>query len=158
MNRCANIFINSIIIPNSIRTTILKWGGVKLGQNVSIAPRFKVNGNNLIIGDNSWIGYDCYISCQEAVVSIGSNVGIASNVRFVTDSHRIGVCEKRCGTNYSNSIQVEDGCWIGTGVIILPGVKIHKGCVIGAGSIVTKNCDADSLYAGNPAIKKKSYG
>ena len=45
---------------------------------------------------------------------------------------------------------IGDGCWIGGGVIILPGVTIGEGCVIGAGSVVTKNIPANSLAVGNP--------
>jgi maltose O-acetyltransferase len=41
------------------------------------------------------------------------------------------------------------------GSIICPGVVIGEGVVVAAGSIVTKNCDANSLYAGNPARKIK---
>lgn len=101
---------------------------------------------------------DLRLMGTKAVVKIGSNVGIAPNVRFVTDLHNIGAHEKRCRSNYSDFIEVEDGCWIGTGFVILPDVTIHKGCVIGARSIVTKDYDTDSLYVGNPAIKKKAYG
>lgn len=47
-------------------------------------------------------------------------------------------------------VTIEDGCWVGGGVIILPGVTIGKGSVIGAGSVVTKSIPADCLAAGNP--------
>jgi len=42
------------------------------------------------------------------------------------------------------------------GVIILPGVTIESGCVIGVGSIVTKNCEANGVYVGNPAKRVKN--
>ena len=38
---------------------------------------------------------------------------------------------------------------------ILKGVTIGDNTVIGAGSVVTKNCDKNSIYAGNPCIKIK---
>ena len=47
-------------------------------------------------------------------------------------------------------VTIGDGCWIGGGVIILPGVTIGEGCVIGAGSVVAKNIPANSLAVGNP--------
>lgn len=45
--------------------------------------------------------------------------------------------------------------FIGVEVIILPGVKVGGNVVVAAGSIVTKNLDSNSVYAGNPARKVK---
>lgn len=46
---------------------------------------------------------------------------------------------------------VDDGTWIGSCSLILPGVHIGKGVIIAAGSVVTKDCEDNCLYAGNPA-------
>ena len=51
----------------------------------------------------------------------------------------------------SSTIKIEKFCWIGTNVIVLPGVTIDEGSVIGAGSIVTHNIPEMAIYAGNPA-------
>lgn len=158
MNKCLDVIMNSAIFPNSIRIAALKRRGARIGNNVYVAHKVRINGKRLVIKDNSWIGYGSYITCREAEVSIGSNVGIASYVIIETDTHQIGPHEKRCGTNQSRPVKIEDGCWIGERTIICPGVTIHEGCVIAAGSVVTKDCEADCLYAGNPAIKKKEYG
>ena len=40
--------------------------------------------------------------------------------------------------------------------IILKGVTIGDGTAVAAGSVVTKSCDSNSLYAGNPAKKIKT--
>ena len=100
-----------------------------------------------------------FIDCNK--ITIGSHVLIASNVQIYTATHPIELSERLipgwtpdqaayfCRT-YALPVTIEDGCWIGGGVIILPGVTIGKGCVIGAGSVVTKNIPADSLAVGNP--------
>jgi maltose O-acetyltransferase len=46
---------------------------------------------------------------------------------------------------------IEDGCWIGAGATILPGVTVRAGCIVASGAIVTKDCEPNGLYAGNPA-------
>ncbi len=46
-------------------------------------------------------------------------------------------------------VHIKHGCWIGGGVIILPGVTIGEGTVIGAGSVVTKDIP-DRVAVGNP--------
>lgn len=46
---------------------------------------------------------------------------------------------------------IEDGCRIGTGVIIYPGVTIAQECVIGVGSVVMKDTIPFGIYWGTPA-------
>ena len=47
---------------------------------------------------------------------------------------------------------------IGTCSAVLPGVMIGEGCAVGAMALVTKSCEAWSLYAGIPCkrIKERS--
>ena len=95
-------------------------------------------------------------------ITIGSNVLIAPNVQLYTATHPIDLDErlapfetedgiKRVRRTYALPITIEDGCWIGGGVIILPGITIGYGSVIGAGSVVTKDIPDDSIAVGNPA-------
>nr|WP_143033346.1 DapH/DapD/GlmU-related protein [Prevotellamassilia timonensis] len=51
---------------------------------------------------------------------------------------------------------IEDDCWIGFNVIILPGVTIGKGSIIGAGAVVTKSIPPYSVAGGVPAKVIKS--
>lgn len=46
---------------------------------------------------------------------------------------------------------VGDDCFIGTRVIIMPGVHIGNQVVVGAGSVVTKDVPDNCIVAGNPA-------
>ena len=48
-------------------------------------------------------------------------------------------------------ICIEDEVWIGTHVIVLPGVTIGKGAIIAAGSVVNKNVPAYEIWGGSPA-------
>lgn len=95
-------------------------------------------------------------------VYIGKNVSIAPNCTFVTCS----------GANNGTSINeipyvsefltkrapivIEDNVWIGTNVTILPGITVGTHSVIGAGSVVTKDVEPFSIYAGVPAKKIRS--
>jgi maltose O-acetyltransferase len=36
---------------------------------------------------------------------------------------------------------------------VMSGIKIEENVVVGYGSVVTKNCEKDFIYAGNPAKK-----
>ena len=48
-------------------------------------------------------------------------------------------------------VVIGDDVWIGSRVIILPGVKIGNGSVIGAGAVVTKDVEPYSVVGGVPA-------
>lgn len=100
-----------------------------------------------------------FIDCNK--ITIGNNVLIAPDVRIYTATHPIELNERLTPMEttkgleyirhtYALAVTIEDGCWIGGGVIILPGVTIGKGSVIGAGSVVTKDIPANSLAVGNP--------
>lgn len=100
-----------------------------------------------------------FVDCNKII--IGNNVLIASNVQLYTSTHPVELSERLvpgwtpesgeyfCRT-YALPITIGNGCWIGGGVIILPGVSIGNGSVIGAGSVVTKDIPDNSLAAGNP--------
>lgn len=55
------------------------------------------------------------------------------------------------GTSFALPIFIEADCWIGAGVVILPGVRIGRGTTVAAGSVVNKNVDPESLVGGVPA-------
>ena len=107
---------------------------------------------NITIGEYSWIGDHCRFHAGKAGLHIGSRVAIAHEVMIITNNHNYQ-------TNYipfdnravSRPIYIGDNVWIGTRVIILPGVKIEEGAIIGAGSVITKSIPKCAIVAGNPA-------
>lgn len=56
----------------------------------------------------------------------------------------------------SQPIVIGNNVWIGAGAIVLPGVTIGDNAVVGAGSVVTKNVEANTVVAGDPAKPIKS--
>ena len=47
-------------------------------------------------------------------------------------------------------VKIGNGVWIGSNVVVLPGVTIGDNTVIGAGSVVTKDIPANVVAVGNP--------
>ena len=143
------------------KTEILKALLGKIGTNVSVGTPFICDyGRNIYLGNNVSINMNCtFVDCN--TITIGDNVLIASNVQLYTAAHPVELEERLipdwkpetgeyfCRT-YARPIWIGNGCWLGGGVIVLPGVTIGDGCVIGAGSVVTKDIPANCLAVGNP--------
>ena len=89
--------------------------------------------------------------CGAGPVSIGRNCDLGQRVNAHTVSHELGDSERRAGTQRMLATSIGDGCWIGAGSTILPGVTIGSGCIVGAGSVVTASCEPDGLCADVPA-------
>jgi acetyltransferase-like isoleucine patch superfamily enzyme len=51
----------------------------------------------------------------------------------------------------SAAVRIEDGAWIGAGVVILKGVTIGAGSIIGAGAVVTRDVAPNQIAIGAPA-------
>ena len=47
-------------------------------------------------------------------------------------------------------VHIGKNCWLGAGVIVLPGVIIGDNTVVGAGSVVTKDLPSNVVAVGNP--------
>ncbi|WP_228373270.1 acyltransferase [Demequina silvatica] len=72
-------------------------------------------------------------------------------VSFITATHEIADSSCRGGRVVSAPVTIEDGCWIGANVTILPGVTVGAGSVIAAGAVVVSTLAPNGLYGGVPA-------
>lgn len=141
---------------------------VTVGENVKIFDF--VNAYGCTIDDNSkvgafveiqknvFIGKNCKISSHSFLcegVNIEDNVFIGHGVMFINDQFPRA-------TNADGSQQTEQdwvvvkthirkGASIGSNATILCGVEIGENALVGAGAVVTKNVDANTVVAGNPA-------
>lgn len=130
------------------RVFLLKMFGAEIGKNVLIRSSVKITYPwKLSIGDNTWIGEDCYIY-NLAQITIGSNVSIAHRNFFNTGGHNY---EKTTFDIFAKPILIEDECWITSEVYISPGVTIGKGAVVGVRSLVFKDLPEGMICYGNPA-------
>lgn len=144
------------LLPERVRPTLMRRAGVAVGNDCVIRSGLAVvGGDSLAIDDASLINRDCFINAS-AGVSVGTQVEIASHVRITTVTHEIGEHSRRAGADRGKPVVIGDGCWLGTGVVVLPGVTIGAGTVISAGAVVAADCEPDSLYAGVPAVLKRS--
>jgi len=146
--RGGNIFFQSF------KNSILVSKNVTLGKNTRITCG---GSGKILIKENVHIDDSTFIMAQEKI-EIGKNSTIAAFC-FITDfNHKfekdnLSVLKQSSTTK---SVSIGDNVWIGTHVVILPGVSIGNRVVIGAGSVVTKDIVSNSIAVGNPAIVIKT--
>jgi maltose O-acetyltransferase len=124
-------------------------GGI--GSNPIIWPPFYCSyGKNTYLGDNVFINYMCTI-LDNNEVRIGNHVMIGPAVQIYTAAHDLQAETRIQGWEIAKKIIIADNVWIGGGAILLPGVKIGRNAVVGSGAVVTRDVEANSVVAGNPA-------
>ncbi|OOG36083.1 galactoside O-acetyltransferase [Rhodanobacter sp. C06] len=159
---------------------LVDFGFKKVGKNVRIARSCTIIGlNNIELGDNVRIdGYCSIIAAGNGFTKIGSFVhiagycglyagsgivledfsGLSAGVRIYTATDDYSgrtltnptVPEKYLGVT-SGPVILMKHVIVGTGSVILPGVTANEGVSVGALSLITKDLDAWSIYAGMPA-------
>ena len=159
-------------------------GFKSVGNNVLIDKNCTIIGlSNISIGSNVRIdGYTTITSSGEGFLNIGSNIHIAGycllassggiNLEdFSAISH--GTKIYSASDDYSGSyltnavvpdkyknikrgtVNLRRHSLVGSSSVILPGVTIGEGTTVGAMSLVSKDLDDWSVYAGVPAKKIK---
>lgn len=140
---------------HSWRVFILRLFGAKIGKSNFIYPSCKI-----------WAPW---LLQTEDVVTVGSGVEIYNPGGVYLSHHSILSQDAYlCGATHDyqtitftyimKPISIEAYAWISAKAIVLPGVTCYEGSILGAGSIASKNLEAWTVYAGNPAkpIKKRT--
>ena len=119
---------------------------LKLGNNIQINDFVHLSAiDSLEIGDNCLLASHIYISDNKHGVYGGEG------------RHSSPDIAPECREYVVAPVKIEKNCWLGEGVIVMPGVTIGEGCVIGAHSVVTKDIPPFSIAAGTPAKVIKQF-
>ena len=102
------------------------------------------------IGRNVSIGLSTLIeTAYPRLVFIGNDVTIGMRV-LIIGHLRDSTVQSRADQRYT--VRIEDGAYVGPGVIVLPNVTIGHGAVVSAGSVVSRSVPPNTLVRGNPAV------
>lgn len=133
------------------RNLLLKEMFAEIGDNCYIEPPFHSNwgGKHVHFGNNVYANFNLTL-VDDTHIYIGDNTMIGPNVTLATAGHPILPELRLKGYQFNMPIHIGKNCWLGTGVIVLPGVSIGDNSVIGAGSVVTKDIPSNVVAYGNP--------
>jgi maltose O-acetyltransferase len=141
-----------------LRGRLYRLAGLDIAPHVFIMGNLNLVGgpaggfyDKLHVGRGTVIGNHVTINV-DAEVRMGTNVSLSPFVRIYTGTHQLGPgSNRRISKVVAKPVLIEDGCWIGLGAMLLPGVTLGHGSVVAAGAVVTEAVPADSYVEGNPA-------
>ena len=133
------------------RQALLKEMFAELGEGCYIEPPFRSNfgGKHVHFGKKVYANFNLTL-VDDTHIYVGDYTMMAPNVILATATHPISPALREKGYQYNLPIHIGKNCWLGAGVIVLPGVTIGDNTVVGAGSVVTKDLPANVVAVGNP--------
>lgn len=138
---------SKLAIKSNVRLsefTLISGGeGVYIGNYVHIANHVSIAGGGILVVEDF--------------------VGVCAGVRIITGSDDITgngipspMVSDEFRSYYRSHVVLKKHSFIGTNVIIHPGVTIGEGAVVASGSLVTKDLEPWGIYMGSPARKVRS--
>ena len=133
------------------RNAIMKEMMGDVGKDCYIEPPFHANwgGKHVHFGDGVYANFG--LTCvDDTHIYVGSHTLFGPNVVLATAGNPMMPELRKHGIQYNMPIHIGENCWLGAGVIVVPGVTIGDNVVIGASSVVTKDIPSNSVAMGTP--------
>ena len=138
------------------------YRGATIGEECLIGNHATVRegaviGNRCVIGQYVCVSYNAELADEVRVQNgtliadgwkIGRGTFVGVNVSTMSDRRRDVVAYEFKGSCHS---EIGERCLIGSGAVILPGLRIGNDVVIGAGALVTKDVPDGATVLGQPA-------
>jgi UDP-2-acetamido-3-amino-2,3-dideoxy-glucuronate N-acetyltransferase len=125
--------------------------GCRIGDETRIGPFVEIQAGAVV-------GARCKIQSHSFIcdgVEIGDEVFVGHGVMFINDNYpRATSASGELLGAEEWTLQpavVERGAAIGTGAIVLGGIRVGAGATIGAGAVITSDVDPGTTVAGVPA-------
>ena len=141
------------------RYEMLKKLFAEVGENCYIESPYFANwgGHHVHLGSNIYANAGLKL-VDDTHIYIGDCTMLGPNVVIATAGHPIDPELRAKGLQYNLPVHIGRNCWLGAGVIVMPGVTIGDNTVIGAGSIVTKDIPSGVVAVGNPCRVMREVG
>lgn len=160
------VYLDNLRLYNEIshvqmdrREAMLRQMFAEVGEGCYIESPFYANfgGHHVHLGNNVYTNFNLTL-VDDTHIYIGDCTMIGPNVTIATAGHPIEPGLRSRGLQYNMPVRIGKNCWLGAGVIVMPGVTIGDNTVIGAGSIVTRDIPANVVAVGNPCRVMRPVG
>jgi galactoside O-acetyltransferase len=142
-----------------LRAQLLKDMFAQIGDGCYIEPPLHANwaGAHVHFGNNVYANFNLTL-VDDTHIYVGDGTMFGPNVVIATAGHPIlPQLRERVG-QFNMPVHIGKNCWLGAGVIVLPGVSIGDNTVVGAGSVVTKDIPANVVAVGSPCRVLREIG
>ncbi len=141
------------------RDAMLKTMFAEIGEGCYVESPFHSNwgGHHVHFGKNVYANFNLTL-VDDTHIYVGDCTMFGPNVTIATAGHPIDPELRGRGLQYNMPVRIGRNCWLGAGVIVMPGVTIGDNTVIGAGSIVTKDIPSGVVAVGNPCRVLREVG
>jgi len=141
------------------RAAMLPQMFAEVGEGCYIESPFYANwgGHHVHLGKGVYANFGATF-VDDTHIYIGDATMLGPNVVIATAGHPIDPELRARALQYNMPVRIGRNCWLGAGVIVMPGVTIGDNTVIGAGSVVTKDIPSGVVAIGNPCKVMREVG
>lgn len=131
----------------------------EIGEGCYIEPPLHSSwgGHHVHLGHHVYANFNLTL-VDDTHIYIGDCTMLGPNVTLATAAHPILPELREKGLQYNLPIRIGRNCWLGAGVIVLPGVTIGDNTVVGAGSVVTRDLPPNVVAVGTPCRVLRPIG
>ena len=141
------------------RQALLREMFAEVGEDCYVEPPLHTNfgGRHVHFGRQVYANFNLTL-VDDTHIYVGDCTMFGPNVVVATAGHPILPELREQGYQYNMPVHIGRNCWLGAGVIVLPGVTIGDNVVVGAGSVVTKDLPDNVVAVGNPCRVLREVG
>lgn len=149
-----------LVLPAKFLAPTLAKHGAGIGENVEMHTPVTFHNvseqpghhySNLQIGSGCYFGREVFLDLAEKI-TIEDQVTVSMRAMLLTHTHagKSPLSQGRLAPSYA-PILLKQGCYLGAGSIILPGITIGKQAIVGAGAVVLHDVPDYAVVVGSPA-------
>ena len=141
------------------RQKLLREMFAEIGGGCYIEPPLHANwgGHHVHFGSNVYANFGLTL-VDDTHIFVGDGTMLGPSVTIATAGHPILPALRRLGYQYNAPVHIGKNCWLGAGVIVLPGITIGDDTVVGAGSVVTHDLPGGVVAVGTPCRVVRPIG
>jgi acetyltransferase-like isoleucine patch superfamily enzyme len=131
------------------RRDVVAGPGLRMSPTASLR-----NGARIRLGSGVHVGEHCYLWAGNSTgtITLGDNALLAPEVFITASNYRtVAGIPVKDQEKDERDVVVGADVWLGTRVVVLPGVTIGDGAIVGAGAVVAHDLPAGCIAVGVPA-------